>query len=108
MNRDIWGPPLWLSLHTITFTYAKNRLHATKREKGNMLQFLNSLQFVLPCASCKRNYATYILQNPPRLNNRRELFEWMVDLHNSVNLQNGKRIYTYLQVESMYKKIYKN
>lgn len=107
MHPEIWGPHLWNFLHTMTLTYAKHRHHATKKEKAHMNQFLYHLQFTLPCASCRTNYASYFERNPPPLNTRRELFEWLVDLHNAVNRQNQKPIFTYTQVEQLYKQMYR-
>jgi hypothetical protein len=32
---------------------------------------------------------------PPRMNNNKEFFEWTVDMHNTVNKQNGKKEISY-------------
>ena len=103
MNPNVWGPHLWLFLHVMSLTYAKNRLHPTKKEKAHMFQFLYHLQFTLPCASCRTNYAKYFERHPPRLGTRRELFEWLVDLHNSVNRKNNKPLFTYKEAETLYR-----
>ena len=103
MNPNVWGPHLWLFLHVMSLSYAKNRLRPTKKEKTHMFQFLYHLQFTLPCSSCRTNYAKYFERHPPRLNTRRELFEWLVDLHNAINRKNNKPLFTYTQVETLYK-----
>jgi hypothetical protein len=115
MDPNIWGPHLWIFLHSMSFTYAEDRLHATKREQREMYTFLKSLQYVLPCV-CKFNYKMHFENYPPRLKTRRDLFEWLVDLHNIVNLEYNKknssrnikpkRTYTYKEVEDMYRKMY--
>ena len=115
MDPTIWGPPLWKFLHSIPFAYGADRLQATPKEQKHMYTFLESLKHVLPC-SCKLNYKKHFKENPPRLNNRRELFEWLVDLHNTVNMEfntnsknNGKplkKLYTYKEVEQMYIQLY--
>ena len=118
MDPNVWGPHLWIFLHSMSFTYSENRLCATSKEKKHMYAFLESLKYVLPC-SCKFNYARHFKNHPPRLENRRELFEWLVDLHNVVNLEYNKNIaeiknlplkklYDYSEVEKMYKHMYKN
>lgn len=115
MDPNIWGPHLWIFLHSMSFTYAENRLKATTKEKKHMYNFLESLQYVLPCL-CKYNYKKHFKNNPPRLDTRRDLFEWLIDLHNVVNLDYNKkmvgknvpmkRLYSYDEVEKMYFKMY--
>lgn len=113
MEPKIWGPKLWFFLHTMTFAYAENKDKPTKAEQKHMYQFLESLKYVLPCV-CKDNYAWYFDTHPPNLSSRKKLFEWVVDLHNHVNEEynkscrpeDSKRIYTYNEVEQMYKFYY--
>jgi hypothetical protein len=52
---------------------------------------------VLPCKYCANHYAEKIKANPIRLGSQTELFQWTVDIHNSVNKDNKKKIYTYEQ-----------
>ncbi len=82
-----------------------------KTEKKDMYNFLKSLRTVLPCTVCKENYSNHFNLYPPRLNSRKELFEWLVDLHNHVNTEVSKKgdysNYSYTDVEKMYKSIYK-
>ena len=109
MDPKIWGPHLWFFLHSMSFTYAKNRKKATTEEKIQMYNFLESLKFVLPCDICRVNYSNFLDKNPPKLNSRKELFRWLVDLHNCVNGECGskhKRQYTYDEVEKLYKEVY--
>jgi hypothetical protein len=120
MDPEIWGPHLWFFLHSMSFTYAKDKDHPTREEKKYMYQFLESLKYVLPCV-CKDSYKKHFDNFPPRLNSRRELFEWLVDLHNRINKQtNEERIkkgdfskplkdehVKYKDVEKMYRGIYK-
>ena len=117
MDPVIWGPHLWVFLHSMSFAYGKNRLAPTDDEKKGMYQFLQSLQYVLPCV-CKFNYARHFKKSPPRLDTRKDLFQWLVELHNTVNLDYNKKmikqnisftpkkLYTYEEVEQMYKKMY--
>lgn len=120
MDPKIWGPHLWFFLHSITFSYAEDKENPTRQEKKHMYNFLNSLKYTLPCI-CKNNYREHFNKNPPNLKSRRKLFEWMVDLHNTVNEESNKetyikygltkphlfkRQYTYKEVETMYKNFY--
>ena len=49
----IWGPPLWESLHCITFAFPSN---PTNEEKQHYLAFFKSLGNVLPCSLCRSSY----------------------------------------------------
>jgi len=99
MNQNIWGPSLWLILHSITLLYP---IDPCQKDKDNMMQFLQGLRHVLLCDICKTHYNRNLKENPPRLDNRKDFFEWMVDFHNEVNGRTGKRSYTYEEVLQIY------
>ena len=105
MNQNIWGPSLWLILHSITLLYP---LNPGQCDKDNMMQFLKGLGHVVLCDICKTHYNRNMKENPPRLDNRKDFFEWMVDFHNEVNGRTGKRSYTYDEVLNIYNKKYNN
>ncbi len=97
-----WGPPAWQFLHTITFGYPDEPDEEIKEE---FWQFFRSLQHVLPCANCRRHYRKklrqaeglrHTLQDP--FASRRQLSQWVVELHNAVNKQNRKEEITYNDV----------
>ena len=48
----VWGPPLWHVLYTIGLNYPVRPSAAQKRQYGT---FIRSLQFVLPCGTCRNN-----------------------------------------------------
>ena len=52
-NNNIWGPPAWTFLHTVTYNYPEN---PTDNDKRNFYNFFMSLQHVLPCNKCKAHY----------------------------------------------------
>ena len=105
MNQNIWGPHMWFSLHTITFDYPIN---PSEFSKENMNKFLIALQHVIPCSVCQKNYKRHLREKPPNkyLNNRSEFVYWMIDLHNIVNAETGKKIVDYDTVLNRYEKIY--
>ena len=53
MNQKIWGPGLWLFLHTLTFNYP---IDPSKDDKMRMKRFFYSLGDILPCKYCRENY----------------------------------------------------
>ena len=62
----------------------------------------------MPCEKCQLHFAknlqTYPIEN--HLENKESLFKWLVDIHNRVNVDNGKREYTYEEVTELYEKMY--
>ena len=103
MVPNIWGPPAWLFLHSITFNYPKN---PSENDKNNYNTFFNSLKYVIPCPICKEHYAKNLLKLPIRLNTRDDLIRWLIDIHNSVNKSNNKPVLSYQEVYDKYDKLY--
>ena len=105
-NNNIWGPPAWTFLHTVTFNYPEN---PTEDDKRNFYNFFMNLQYVLPCEKCKAHYKQnlkkYDLKN--NLGSRQELVEWLIDLHNDINKDNGKPVWSYSEVYNKYQSMYK-
>ncbi len=83
-NNNVWGPPAWTFLHTVTYNYPEN---PSDNDKKNYHNFFDSLQHVLPCEKCKGHYKQniqkYDLNNS--LDNREDLVKWLIDLHKENN-----------------------
>lgn len=103
MEPNVWGPAGWTFLHSVTFKYPEN---PSDLEKQKYYNFFNSLKNVLPCPTCQEHYRDNFEKIPIRLENREELIEWLIDLHNEVNRMNGKRVYTYDEVYEIYNDMY--
>lgn len=91
MITKIWGPPLWKSLHTITFGFPINPSYQDKIKYKN---FFESLGDVLPCKYCRESYKKFIDEPDTQLtfdvlNNRYTLSKWLYDIHNKVNNKLG-------------------
>ena len=106
-NNNIWGPPAWTFLHTVTYNYPEN---PTEDDKRNFYNFFDSLQHVLPCEKCKGHYKQniqkYDLNNS--LGSRQDLVKWLIDLHNDINKDNGKPVWSYSEVYNKYQDMYKS
>lgn len=87
---DIWGRPMWKSIHHIALFYP-DAPDATIRKEYRT--FFMNLGPVLPCYVCSQNYARHMTEIPidDYLSSRDRLFEWTVLLHNIVNKETGKR-----------------
>ena len=103
MDPEIWGPNAWLFLHTITFNYPKN---PTVIDRNNYYDFFNSLQNVLPCPKCQEHFKLNLQKFPIQLQSRRHLVQWLINIHNAVNFQNGKEAWTYDEVYDKYSALY--
>ena len=105
MNQNIWGPHLWFSLHTISFVYP---LNPNNNDKENYKNFFLSLKNVIPCVICKKNYIRHLNEHPVEnfLNSRRDLVYWVIDMHNLVNGEIGKKILSYETVMKKYETVF--
>lgn len=97
MEPEIWGPPAWKFIHLLTLNYPNK---PTFQDKYNYKQFILSLQKVLPCETCSKHFQENIQNSnfEDILKSRESLFEWFVDVHNSVNKQNKKNEWSYDKV----------
>ena len=102
-NNNIWGPPAWTFLHTITFNYPNN---PSEKDKQNYYTFFDSLKYVLPCDKCKKHYRDNSRDLKDNLNSRDDLVKWLIDIHNDVNIKNNKSVWSYADVYNKYQDIY--
>jgi hypothetical protein len=91
MSTKIWGPPMWTSLHTITFSYPIN---PTEEDKKQYKEFFTLVGNILPCILCKKSYNEFIKSGETKLDdkvmsNKDTLTKWLYHLHNKVNLKLG-------------------
>jgi hypothetical protein len=85
MVTNIWGPPMWHYLHTMSFNYP---IKPTSEDKQHYRDFVINLQYVLPCKYCRINLKTNLKQLPLKISNmaNRETFShYIYDLHELVN-----------------------
>jgi len=103
MLTTIWGPPLWHTLHTMSFNYP---IKPSKEDKSYYYNFFSSLQYVLPCKYCrdnlKKNFKSLPLKKSS-FKNRETLSKYVYELHEIVNqMLNKKSNLTYDQVRDRY------
>jgi hypothetical protein len=90
MLTGIWGPPLWHTLHTISFNYPVAPCVSTKNDYR---QFVLSLRHVLPCGKCRDNLSKNLEAVPltdTDLESRDAFSRWMHRFHDHVNVMLGK------------------
>tara|TARA_B110000879_G_C11179023_1_gene517418 strand:- start:260 stop:790 length:531 start_codon:yes stop_codon:yes gene_type:complete len=103
MLTYVWGPPMWHTLHTISFNYPVKPSDIQKRDYMN---YFKSLGKVLPCKYCRDNYKENLKKNPITMNvlkNRSNLSMWVYNLHEIINKNLGKKSkLTYEMVKDRY------
>ena len=90
MMTAIWGPPLWFTLHTISFNYPVN---PTEEDKRRYYKYFKYLGKVLPCRYCRENFSKNLEGtnfNYKVFDNRDTLSRWVYNLHEHVNSMLGK------------------
>ena len=102
MPPQIWGPIFWATLHIVSLSYSDE---PTDRQKQNAKNFYESMIDVLPCPICRTHYEENlkILPLDNALSNRKDIIEWVFNMHNLINKQLGKREFSFEEfIESMH------
>jgi len=90
LMTKIWGPPMWVALHSISYGYPEN---PTDEDKQHYKEFFMSLSYVLPCEHCRESYKEIVTDIQKITNevlaNRKTLTKWVYDIHMRVNNKLG-------------------
>lgn len=101
-DPKFWGKPSWIFLYSVVLKYPAN---PTEIEKKNMSTFLLSIQHILPCESCRMNMAKHMTKyklDDVALSSNDNLFNWLLNIHNSVNQSQNRGTYTREQIINNY------
>mgnify|MGYP005655987525 CR=1 FL=1 len=97
LNPEIWGPHAWFFLESVTLGYPDN---PTKIDKIKAKNFFLLLEHMIPCEKCRYNYSQHLKKYPISneiLSNKLNLFKWINNIHNSVNIKKYKDVNTSLK-----------
>lgn len=101
----IFGPPLWTSLHLMSFAYPEQT--NDKQLKQNVYNFFKNLGAMLPCTSCRdhfnKNFDNVDLMK--NLDGRENFSRWVYMLHDTVNKQLGKKSPPFEEIKAKYMKL---
>ena len=91
-QNHIWGPNLWMILHSSAehIGIPKHK-KLPQEEKRLWTGLLNSLQYSLPCPICKKHYTAYITTHPITSVSKEFIRKWLFTLHSDINSRNGKQ-----------------
>jgi hypothetical protein len=103
MLTTVWGPPLWHFLHTMSFNYPIN---PTPEEKKHYMEFIKSLEYILPCKYCRVNFKKNLKTLPLTLEvmkSRHTFSKYVFELHELINkMLNKKSNMNYEDVRETY------
>jgi hypothetical protein len=93
-----WQPITWQILHTLSLNY-------NEKYRDHYIYFFESLKVIIPCRMCRNHYIQNISKEnmliENNINNDR-IFNWMIDLHNSVNKMHNKKLWNYEEARRYY------
>lgn len=100
---SIWGPALWHFLHTMSFNYPPE---PTTDQKKQYMNFILSLEHVLPCKYCRINLEKNFKALPltmKTMENRDTFSRYVYNLHELINkMLHKKSNLTYEDVRDRY------
>lgn len=87
LMTKIWGPHMWMAIHTITFGYP---IKPDEETKQRYKTFFETLGYVLPCKFCRDSYLGFIKEPEYKLtdevlSSRENLTHWAYKIHERVN-----------------------
>lgn len=82
MQTSKFGPPLWKSIHFISYPYSHKKCYPKY-----LNLFFESLGNVLPCIYCRNSYKIFCQELPCKkyLLSDQDIFYWTYQIHNKVN-----------------------
>lgn len=100
ISKSLWGNAFWFMIHF--FGLIVN----TSDEKRLLLQLIFDLRYLMPCPKCKKHLTEtlewYNENNVFNNNNKIDIFNFTVDLHNSVNKLLNKNLISYQTARMIY------
>ena len=102
---SLWGNCLWYILEMISFNYPE---HPTTLDKSRYKNFICSIQYVLPCGTCRTNMQKYMptAKLDAALSSRHAFTVWMHKFRKHVAESSGKTFaVTHRQLQTTYNRL---
>lgn len=90
-DRNHWGPKTWEVMHIFSYNYSDN---PSLQDKQNAFNFYSSIGHMLPCSHCQEHCVQYVTDNPPHLQSKDHLVDWVLEFHNVVSTRLGKETWS--------------
>ncbi|RKO87142.1 ERV/ALR sulfhydryl oxidase domain-containing protein, partial [Blyttiomyces helicus] len=81
------GRSTWSFLHTMAAYYPPQ---PTPTDRTMMSGFVDALARFYPCGHCAEHLRNVVKERPPDTSSPRALSRWFCEVHNEVNVMNGK------------------
>lgn len=101
-SPSLWGQSAWKFLFYCAMAYPNNPNY---EDMYHMNNFLLNLGHILPCETCRMNYYEHLNIYPLNdevLQNRQNLINWLINIHNQIYQQNGKNPLSYNDIMNKY------
>ena len=98
---SIWGPPIWVFLHTLAAKINENDYNKLISELFPLIKRVCSL---LPCPECSQHASIFLGKIQPKdISTKKDFINTIYLFHNSVNYRSKKPLYNYSNID-IYKK----
>ncbi len=103
-HNHIWGPQLWMILHSSAERIGNQLLKRLPQEELRLwTNLLGSLRYSLPCPLCKKHFTAYFASNPVNQISKEFIRNWLYHLHCQVNDRTQKpNTITLEQIPALY------
>jgi hypothetical protein len=83
-HSQVWGPPFWFFLHTISLHYPHNPNAIVKKK---YYEFMQMFPMFIPDEKMAKRFENLLTEYPvqPYLDNRDSFVRWMHFIHNKIN-----------------------
>lgn len=95
--KSIWGPALWTFLHSMAYTIKSSN---PGDQDSALKKIVQSLRELMPCSACREHLKTYVKKHD--YPNTENAHTWFVDLHNKINIDNGKPTMTHADARALW------
>lgn len=101
-DKEVWGPKLWEVMHTFSFAYPTE---PSIEQRNSAIKFFSSIGHLIPCTHCSQHCLEYTQKNPPNVDSKQSLIDWVYNFHNEVNKRLGKPHYSKQELKNKYDEV---
>ena len=96
MKPEIWGPPIWLFIHSLASKLKDEMYVYIGPQLFNMIRRITAY---LPCPDCSQHAVKFLSKiNPETIKTKDELVRVLYLFHNSVNARKHKSLYNFSEL----------
>lgn len=93
MKPEIWGPPIWLFIHSLA-SKLKHEMYGNIG--GQLFNMIKRITAYLPCPDCSRHAVSFLSGiNSTTIKTKEDLIRVLYLFHNSVNVRKNKSLYSF-------------